>query len=173
MYGESTHPMSLLTCPCCGDVLPIGDDVALLEIGKATPYTKENPECFIVDTQQEQFILHLSCFAEIIDEILEEREDVDPEDSEEPVLSCPSCRSLIGEEEYFFMGRPGLLEISKRAPQGKHVTRFKQMGPSKPICLLCFYPHIEQHFPQWTDLVEDLDMSMGDDEDEDELNTPF
>ena len=92
-------------CPCCQERILYTDEVFLLEVVEAA---QDNGElqvqallCDDGDYQFMPFVLHFSCWEEVLECIREEREDEPPVEHPEGILVCSCCESTIGPFEPF------------------------------------------------------------------------
>ena len=160
------------TCDCCGGYFTYTDEVFLLEVGEAAKEYDGSLTWDILrfedngDYQYEPYILHFDCWEEILSDIQTCTQDCPPMTLAEGIMECCECKSTINTFEPFVASTFGEIQVSQRRPSGNPASKIERIGKPKPVCLPCMAYVIDEHFPAWEQLLEYLEESEVDEEEE-------
>jgi len=102
------------------------------------------------------YLLHFMCWERILDDIHDVMDDVPPHPTEDPALICTVCESLIGAHDCFVEATFAEVHVSRRMPSGNATDCITPMHAADVICIECMSTVIDDHFPEWEDVLTHL-----------------
>jgi hypothetical protein len=146
-------------CASCGEAICFTDEVYLVQMAQGQQVPNIGPEIYIVLDDEGDFLysphfIHLECWEDITDEVLETVRDMPPETCNDGVLDCCLCASDILAWEFFVTATLGEMEVSDRQPDGEGATKFRANGNPDIYCLACIVRVNEEELELWNELTQ-------------------